>query len=47
MTRLTGQQIADAGLTGWAYLLGGLQTRVETGNFANGLSVVNAIGAAA
>lgn len=47
MTRLTGQQIADAELHGWAYLLGGLQTRIATGNFATGLSVVNAIGAAA
>lgn len=47
MTRLTGQQIADAGLTGWANLLGGLQTRIATGNFAAGLAVVNSIGAAA
>ena len=47
MTKLTGLQIADAGLDGWAYLLGGLQTRIRTGNFATGLAVVNAIGAAA
>jgi len=47
MTKLTGQQIADEGLTGWAYLLGGLQTRVHTENFATGLAIVNAIGAAA
>lgn len=47
MTKLTGQQIADAGLTGWAYLLGGLQTRVHTGDFATGLAMVNAIGALA
>jgi len=47
MTKLTGSQIADAGLTGWAYLLGGLQTRIDTGNFATGLAVVNSIGAAA
>ncbi|HEY4456275.1 MAG TPA: 4a-hydroxytetrahydrobiopterin dehydratase [Pseudonocardiaceae bacterium] len=47
MTKLTGQQIADAGLTGWANLLGGLQTRIATGNFAAGLAVVNSIGAAA
>jgi len=47
MSKLSGQQIADAGLDGWAYLLGGLQTRVHTGNFATGLAVVNAIGAAA
>ena len=47
MSKLTGQQIADAGLDGWAYLLGGLQTRIHTENFATGLSVVDAIGAAA
>jgi 4a-hydroxytetrahydrobiopterin dehydratase len=44
---LSGQQIADEGLDGWAYLLGGLQTRIHTNNFATGLSIVNAIGAAA
>ncbi|WP_169952559.1 4a-hydroxytetrahydrobiopterin dehydratase [Microbispora sp. H11081] len=47
MSKMTGQQIADEGLDGWAYLLGGLQTRIHTKNFATGLSVVNAIGAAA
>lgn len=47
MSKLTGQQIADEGLDGWAYLLGGLQARIHTKNFAAGLSVVNAIGAAA
>ncbi|TDV46150.1 4a-hydroxytetrahydrobiopterin dehydratase [Actinophytocola oryzae] len=47
MTKLTGQQIADAGLRGWANLLGGLQTRVHTNDFATGLSVVTAIGAVA
>lgn len=47
MTKLTGQQIADEKLHGWSYLLGGLQTRVHTGDFATGLSVVDAIGAAA
>lgn len=45
--KLTGQQIADAGLDGWVNLLGGLQTRIRTGDFATGLSVVDAIGAAA
>jgi 4a-hydroxytetrahydrobiopterin dehydratase len=45
--RLTGQQIADAHLSGWVNLVGGLQTRIRTGDFATGLSVVNAIGAAA
>ncbi|MEV0401882.1 4a-hydroxytetrahydrobiopterin dehydratase [Actinoallomurus sp. NPDC050550] len=47
MSKLTGQQIADEGLDGWAYLLGGLQTRIHTKNFATGLSVVNTIGAVA
>src|SRR3954452_11861991 len=47
MAKLTGQQIADEGLTGWAYLIGGLQTRITTADFAAGLAVVNAIGAAA
>ena len=47
MPKLTGPEIADAELTGWVYLLGGLQTRIATGDFATGLAVVNAIGAAA
>lgn len=47
MTKLTGQQIADEGLDGWANLLGGLQTRLHTPDFATGLALVNAIGAAA
>lgn len=47
MTMLTGQQIADERLTGWAYLLGGLQTRIATPDFAAGLALVNAIAAAA
>ncbi|MFC9998578.1 4a-hydroxytetrahydrobiopterin dehydratase [Nocardia sp. NPDC127526] len=47
MTKLSGQQIADAGLDGWAYLVDGLHTRIRTKNFAAGLSIVNAIGAAA
>ena len=46
-TKLTGQQIADEGLDGWANLAGGLQTRIRTRSFAAGLSVLNAIGAAA
>jgi 4a-hydroxytetrahydrobiopterin dehydratase len=45
--KLTGQQIADAGLTGWVNVVGGLQTRIGTGDFATGLSVVNANAAAA
>jgi 4a-hydroxytetrahydrobiopterin dehydratase len=47
MTRLSGQQIADAALEGWVNLQGGLQTRIRTGDFATGLALVNAIGAAA
>lgn len=45
--KLTGRQIADAGLAGWAYLSDALHTRLHTGDFATGLRVVNAIGAAA
>ena len=47
MSKLSGRQIADEGLDGWAYLCGGLQTRIHTGNFATGLAVVNAVGAVA
>jgi len=47
MTKLTGQQIADEGLTDWVFMLGGLQTRIRTGTFKTGLALVNAIGAAA
>ncbi len=46
MTKLTGRQIENEGLRGWAYLLGGLQTRIRTGDFAAGVSVVTAIGTA-
>ena len=45
MNTLTGQQIADEGLTGWALLLGGLHTRIHTGDFAAGAAVVGAIAA--
>ncbi|GIE99140.1 4a-hydroxytetrahydrobiopterin dehydratase [Paractinoplanes rishiriensis] len=47
MTKLTGPQIAAEGLTGWALLINGLQTRLETRDFTTGLTLVNAIGAAA
>lgn len=47
MTKLTGHQVAEAELTGWVNLRGGLQTRVTTSNFATGLALVDAIGAAA
>ncbi|RJK98290.1 4a-hydroxytetrahydrobiopterin dehydratase [Vallicoccus soli] len=39
--------MAAAGLEGWALLLGGLQTRARTGDFATGLALVAAVGAAA
>lgn len=45
--KLTGQQVADAELTGWVNVANGLQTRIRTGDFATGLRVVDAIGAAA
>lgn len=45
--KLTGQQIADAGLEGWVNLAGALQTRIRTTDFADALTIVNAIGAAA
>ncbi len=47
MTKLTGQQIADAGLEGWANLGWSLRTRVATGDFAAGLALVEKIGAVA
>jgi 4a-hydroxytetrahydrobiopterin dehydratase len=47
MTKLTGSQIAAEGLTGWVLLVNGLYTRLITRDFATGLAVVNAIGAAA
>ncbi|MEU5861201.1 4a-hydroxytetrahydrobiopterin dehydratase [Nonomuraea sp. NPDC047529] len=47
MTKLTGPQIAQEGLAGWAYLLGALHTRLRTGTFAAGLALVDAIGAVA
>jgi len=47
MTKLTGPQIAHEALHGWAYLLGGLQTRIHTPDFAAGVAIVNGIGTAA
>jgi 4a-hydroxytetrahydrobiopterin dehydratase len=44
MTKLDGKQIAAENLDGWTYLPGGLQTRIETKDFAAGLALVNAIG---
>ena len=47
MTKVTKEEIAEAGLTGWTYLLGALHTRIRTGDFAAGLALLNAIGAEA
>ena len=47
MTKLTGHQIAEQAPDGWAYLLGALHTRIPTRDFAAGLALVDAIGAAA
>ena len=47
MTTLTGQRIAAAGLTGWACFYDSLETRIATPDFAAGLALVAAIGAAA
>ena len=43
MSALTGQQIADEGLRGWVLLLGGLHTRIHTGDYATGVAIINAI----
>jgi 4a-hydroxytetrahydrobiopterin dehydratase len=47
MRILTGQEVAAEGLDGWAQLGNGLYTRVATPDFAAGLTLVNAVGAAA
>ncbi|WP_433298177.1 4a-hydroxytetrahydrobiopterin dehydratase [Actinoplanes sp. CA-030573] len=47
MTKLTGRQIADEGLTGWVLLANSLNTRIHSRDFATGLALVDAIGAAA
>ena len=47
MAKLTGPEIAAAGLTGWTYVPGGIQTRLLTGNFRTGMRLVAQIGAAA
>lgn len=47
MRILTGQEIAEQGLDGWADLGNGLYTRVAMSDFASGLALVNAIGEAA
>lgn len=47
MRFLTGPEVAAHDLDGWAHLGNGLYTRVATPDFATGLALVNAIGAAA
>ncbi|WIM93702.1 VOC family protein [Actinoplanes oblitus] len=47
MTKLSGREIAERAPEGWVYLLGGLQTRLRSGDFASGLALVGAIGAVA
>jgi 4a-hydroxytetrahydrobiopterin dehydratase len=47
MTKLTGKEIAAAVPPGWTYLLDAIATRVGTADFATGLALVDAIGAAA
>src|SRR3954463_14995400 len=48
---LTGQQVAAAELDGWTFLLsfgqGGLETRIHTESFTQGLRLVESIGQAA
>jgi len=44
---LTGDQIADLGLDDWRPMLGAIEARFRTGNFATGLRLINAIGEAA
>jgi 4a-hydroxytetrahydrobiopterin dehydratase len=46
MTTYIGIEIAEQGLDGWVYLPGGLQTRIATADFAAGVALVAAIGAA-
>jgi 4a-hydroxytetrahydrobiopterin dehydratase len=47
MTEPTAREIVERAPDGWVYLLGALRTRLRTGDFATGLALVNAIGAAA
>lgn len=47
MSTLSGQQVAEAGLDGWVNLGGELRTRIATPDFAAGLALVDAVGAAA
>jgi 4a-hydroxytetrahydrobiopterin dehydratase len=44
---LTGSQVDGLGLTGWAFVLGRLHTRITCADFAAALRIVDAIGEAA
>ncbi len=46
-TVLAYEQVRDAGLDDWRWLLGGLHARFATGDFATGLALADAIGDAA
>jgi len=46
-TKLTHDEILEAGLADWRLLLNGLRARFRTGDFATGLDLVDRIGAAA
>ena len=47
MAQFGAQRIADEKPAGWAYLIDSLRTRVPTPDFATGLALVDALGAAA
>ena len=46
-TVLTYTQVKEAGLDDWRWLVGGLHARFATGDFATGLALADAVGAAA
>ena len=46
-TKLTYEQVKDAGLDDWRWLLGGLHARFATGDFVTGIALADAIAAAA
>ncbi len=43
-TKLTAEQVRQAGLADWRQILGRIKARFRTGDFATGLALVNAIG---
>ena len=44
MTKLSQQDISEANLPDWRHAEGELHARYQTGDFANGLAFVNAVG---